>query len=158
MNQDVLAILEQVNETADFGYVDFSHINATNALGDNALHCVCVWGDEEAARILIANGININQKGEHDYTPLHTACSFGHKGLVKLLLESGADPFARTVGDLPFTKARLHGYDEICDLLSTYTSKRGDAISRGHDQHLDALRHSIEDLEKRIAENCDPEP
>jgi ankyrin repeat protein len=64
MHPDVIKILERVKQTADFGYVDFSDINATNALGNNALHCVIVWGDYEAAKILVANGINVNQKGE----------------------------------------------------------------------------------------------
>ncbi len=95
VHPDVQAILERVKQTADFGYVDFSDINATNELGDNALHCVIVWGGYEAARILVAHGINVNQKGEEGYTPLHVACSHGHKDIVRLLLECGADAFVR---------------------------------------------------------------
>jgi len=40
MKPAVQAILDRVKKTADFGYVDFTDINATNALGENALHCV----------------------------------------------------------------------------------------------------------------------
>ncbi len=72
MHPDVLAILERVKQTADFGYVDFSDINATNELGVNALHCVIVWGDYEAAKILLAHGINVNQKDEEG---IHAASS-----------------------------------------------------------------------------------
>jgi ankyrin repeat protein len=154
MHPDVLAILERVKQTADFGYVDFSDINATNALGDNALHCVIVWGDYEAAKTLVAHGINLNQKGEEGFTPLHQACSFGHKKIVQLLLESGADPFARTAGDLPFTTARLSGHDEICELIRAYTKKSGDTNFEMHDKHLQALSGSIQKLEKQIDENC----
>lgn len=126
MHPDVKTILERVKQTADFGCVDFSDINATNALGNNALHCVIVWGDYEAAKTLISHGINVNQKGEEDYTPLHQACSFGHKAIVQLLLESGADPFSRTAGNLPFTTARLSGHDEICNLIGEFTKQGSD--------------------------------
>lgn len=154
MHPDVAAILARVNQTADFGYVDFPDINATNELGDNALHVVVRWDDYEAARILLAHGINVNQKGEEGYTPLHEACSRGHKAIVKLLLESGADPFARTAGDLPFTTARLSGHDEICELIRGYTKERRDSHLQKHDQHLQALSDSIQKLEKHIDENC----
>lgn len=90
MNERVKAVLERVHDTADFGYVAFDDLNATNALGDNALHCVCVWGDVEAARLLIEAGININQKGEHGFTPLALAEKFGHAGIGELLRSLGA--------------------------------------------------------------------
>jgi ankyrin repeat protein len=154
MHPDVKAILEKVKDTADFGYVDFSDINATNEVGDNALHCVIVWGDYEAAKILLAHGINVNQKGEDGYTPLHDACSFGHKEIVRLLLENGADLFARTAGDLPFTTARLSGQNEICELLRSYPNKGNDPYLAKHDKHLHALSDSIQKLEKQIDDNC----
>jgi len=130
MHPDVLAILDRVKQTADFGSVGFSDINATNALGDNALHCVIVWGDYEAAKILVTHGVNVNQKGEQGYTPLHQACSLGHKQILQLLLESGADTLARTAGDLPFTTARLSGHDDICDLIRAFTEKGRDTHSQ----------------------------
>lgn len=40
MNKQVAELLERVGYTADFSYVTFDSINATNAFGDNALHCV----------------------------------------------------------------------------------------------------------------------
>ncbi len=154
MHAEVKAILERVKQTADFGYVDFADINATNALGDNALHCVIVWGDYEAAKILVAHSINVNQKGEEGFTPLHKACSFGHKEIARLLLQSGADPFARTAGDLPFTTARLSGHDEICELIGAYTNKGSDTHLEMHSKHLRALAGSIEKLEKQIDTHC----
>ena len=154
MHPEVTAILKRVKQTADFGYVDFSDINATNALGDNALHCVIIWGDCEAAKVLVAHGINVNQKGEEGYSPLHLACEYGHKDIARLLLENGADPFARTVGDLPFTTARLSGHDEICELLGAYTQKGIDTHLQKHDQHLQALSGSIGKLEQQIVDNC----
>lgn len=157
MKPDVQAILEKVKETADFGYVDFADINATNELGDNALHCVIVWGDYESAKILLAHGINVNQRGEEGYTPLHTACAHGHKEIVRLLLENGADTLARTIGDLPFTTARLSGNDDICDLLQSYPHKGSDPDLEKQHKHLHGLSDSIKKLEKQIDENCPPD-
>ncbi len=155
MKPEVKKILDKVKETPDFGYVDFININATNELGDNALHCVAVWGDCEAAKVLIEAGIDINKHGEHGYTPLHQACSFGHKEFVKLLLDSGANTFARTEGDLPFTKARLAGCDDICNMIKPYMEKQKDneEISN-HEKHLEHLRSEIARLEKEIKEKC----
>jgi len=152
MKPEVCAILDQVNSTADFGYVDFSDINATNALGDNALHCVIVWGDLEAARVLIDNGIDIHKHGEEGETPLHRACSFGRLEIAELLLQRGADPFARTEGDLPFTLARLCGNDDVCELLNEYTKGRTDKSGELRDKHLAELGASIERLQQRIDE------
>jgi ankyrin repeat protein len=91
MNPDVLNLLRKVQSTPDFASVQFDSIDATNALGDNALHCVCVWGDLVAAKLLVGNGININQPGEHGFTPLRVAAEFGFTALVEYLVKSGAD-------------------------------------------------------------------
>ncbi len=134
MNPEVEAILERVQSTADYGYVDFTDINATNVFGDNALHCVIVWGDYEAARTLIANGININQRGELGYTPLHTAYEFDRPEIVKLLLASGADTSERVEDEKPVILVR-------------------------HREHLEKLSQSIEELAMQIDGRCaNPRP
>jgi ankyrin repeat protein len=94
MNDQIQDLLRSVQNTPDFGYVDFHSINDTNALGDNALHCVCSWGDMDAARVLVENGINLNQRGELGFTPLNVAMVFGHLSLAGYLLAQGADPLA----------------------------------------------------------------
>ena len=94
MNQDVLKILNLVKSTADFGYVNFDSINATNELGENALHCVCVWGDLPAAKVLVESGINIHQQGEFGFTPLRVAFDFGFPEIAAYLIENGADKSA----------------------------------------------------------------
>jgi len=129
MNPEVIAILEKVKSTADYGYVDFDDINATNVFGDNALHCVIVWGDYEAAKTLIANGINLNQRGEYGYTPLHTAYEFDQPEIAQLLLAHGADTSERIEDEKPVILAR-------------------------HREHLEKLAQSIEELGKQIDEHC----
>ncbi len=94
MDDRVRELLDQVGSTPDFCGVTFDSINATNALGDNALHCVCVWGDLDAARLLVQHGINIHQRGEFGFTPLRVAVDFGHRAIADLLLANGADAAA----------------------------------------------------------------
>jgi len=127
MNERVKGVLDRVRDTADFGYVTFEDVNSTNALGDNALHCVCVWGDLEAARVLIEAGININQKGEHGFTPLAVAADFGHAGIAELLLSVGA----------------VRGGS-----LDTPSDPQSNA------EHLRRLEEGIIELEKEIDEKC----
>jgi len=157
MKPEVQAILDRVKDTADFGYVDFDAINATNALGDNALHCVIVWGDYDAARVLIENGIDIQKHGEHGYTPLHEACAFGHKNIVELLLQKGADPFARTEGDLAFTIARLNAHDNICDLMNAFLKGKSEASLDADQKHIGHVKESIEALKQEIS-SCENNP
>lgn len=83
--------MEKVQSTADFGYVAFDSISDTNALGDNAPHCVCVSGDLEAAKLLVKNGIEVNQRGEGGFAPLNIAIEFGHSKLADYLIANGAD-------------------------------------------------------------------
>ena len=94
VDERVRALLEQVGSTPDFCGVSFDSINATNALGDNALHCVCVWGDLPAAQLLIEHGIDIHQRGEFGFTPLRVAVDFGYPEIAALLIANGADPAA----------------------------------------------------------------
>ena len=96
---------------------DFSDVNACSSDGDNGLHCIVRWGDLPAARALIDAGIDVNKAGDLGYTPLHVACMQGNAEMVKLLIDRGADLFALSEGDTPFTTARLGGHDKICDLL-----------------------------------------
>jgi ankyrin repeat protein len=155
MNKAVTEILQQVKETCDFGYVEFSEINSTNSFGDNALHCIAIWGNCEMAKALIDAGININQHGEMGYTPLHNAISHGHIKLVKLLLESGANPFARTLGEQAYTLAKVRGKNEICNTISEYIkSHKLSDPSISNVEHLNQLKAQKELLEKQINEHC----
>lgn len=91
MNRDLTELLEKIKGVPDFYGVQFDSVNDTNALGDNALHCVCVWGDINAAKLLIEQGINIDQPGEGGFTPLNLALDFGHQELASYLISAGAD-------------------------------------------------------------------
>jgi ankyrin repeat protein len=66
---------------------------------------------------LVAAGIDINKAGDLGYTPLHVACMKGNIEMVKFLVEKGADLFALSEGNPPFTCARLAGHDRLCAWL-----------------------------------------
>lgn len=125
MKTEVRKLLKKVQSAADFGSVPFDSINDTNALGENALHCVCVWGDLEAAKLLVESGIDLHQKGEFGFTAVRVAADFGHPLIVDYLLAAGADPLA------------LHA-PEIFDRAANA-------------KHMNSLGEQIEKLEDQIA-------
>lgn len=128
MNEALRELLQKVQSTADFGYVPFDSINDTNALGDNALHCACVWGDLEAVKLLVENGIEINQPGEFGFRPLNIAHDFGFREIADYLVAKGAD-------------TSVIGMEEVFD-------------REKWDLHMQRLAEGIEALAKRIEEEC----
>jgi ankyrin repeat protein len=118
MSKELERIFARLRETGDFQDLDFSDVNACSIDGDNGLHCVVRWGDLLAARALIEAGIEVSKAGDLGYTPLHVACMNGNVEMVKLLVDHGADLFALSEGELPFTSARAMGHDQICDFLA----------------------------------------
>lgn len=151
-SKELKELFEKINSTPDFSYVDFKDIDTTNALGENALHITASWGDVDAVKLLIEAGININKAGEYDYTPLHYSCMHGHKEVVEILLNAGANPYALTMGDLPFTTARAYKNDDICDLLSKYMGEHAASFKKGH---IESLKRQIAALEKSLQTEWD---
>jgi hypothetical protein len=58
----------------------------------SALSLCAMRGSEDAARLLLEKGAEVNLTDNNGFTSLHVACSCGHESTAKLLLESGADP------------------------------------------------------------------
>ncbi|WP_444916859.1 ankyrin repeat domain-containing protein [Microbulbifer sp. JMSA003] len=128
MNQAVRKLLSQVEDVPDFSGIQLNDINDTNSFGDNALHCVCVWGDLEAAKILVENGIDIEQRGEGGFTPLKVAEDFGHQQIVDYLISKGASLKAL---DVEFE------FDPEAD-----------------SKHMKKLEQGIEELQNKIQAEC----
>ena len=69
--------------------------------GFTALHLAAFLGEEEAAKILLERGAEVNlvaRNASIHVTPLHSAAAGSHPGIVKLLLAHGADPNAAQDG------------------------------------------------------------
>jgi ankyrin repeat protein len=69
--------------------------------GFTALHYAAFFGQEEAARILLERGAEVEVVARNEsirVTPLHSAAAGSHAAIVKLLLEAGADPNAAQDG------------------------------------------------------------
>jgi ankyrin repeat protein len=65
--------------------------------GFTALHYAAFFGQEDAARILLERGAEVGLVARNatiHVTPLHSASSGAHPGIVRLLLQHGADPNA----------------------------------------------------------------
>ncbi len=65
--------------------------------GFTALHLAAFFGQEEAVRILVERGADVNvvaRNASIHVTPLHSAVAGSHAEIVELLLEHGADPNA----------------------------------------------------------------
>jgi ankyrin repeat protein len=86
-----------VNALLDAG----ASLSASNDMKDTPLHAAVVTGSEAVIRTLIARGAAINaqvERKKHQYdgrTPLMNAAAGNNLTIVKLLLESGADPFLK---------------------------------------------------------------
>ena len=71
--------------------------------------------------MLLSFGVDPNQRGLNDYTPLHMAVSEHNLPAVELLLKSGADPRLRTRIDdceTPREMAEKMGFRDIVELLA----------------------------------------
>ena len=69
--------------------------------GFTPLHLAAFFGQEDAARILLERGAEVNLVARHEsirVTPLHSAAAGSHPAIVKLLLEHAADPNAAQDG------------------------------------------------------------
>src|SRR6266850_4634674 len=62
-----------------------------------ALIDVSIKGDTAAVKALLDRGVNANTKDPDGRTPLTEAAYYGHTEIAKLLLDHGADVFARKV-------------------------------------------------------------
>lgn len=74
--------------------------------------------------LLLKHGVDINQHGVNDWTPLHYAAANNDIELIQYLLEKGADPNARTRIDdyaTPLEEAEILGRQEAVKVLRKFT-------------------------------------
>jgi ankyrin repeat protein len=112
-------VLKLVNESVD----DFASKPATSAsdrgaFDDYPLHKIAIWGDVDAAEVLLAHGADINARGEDDDTPLHRAIAGRDAGMVKFLLLRGADPDLKNrLGRSPRDRINTLNIEELVNAM-----------------------------------------
>ena len=96
--------------------------------GDTPLHCAARGGQIEVAQILLKLNVEVNSRNNEGSTPLHQAVlgwEEGSAGLVRLLLDYGADALACNLrGENAFEVARGSEQQEIIRLLSQHAAER----------------------------------
>jgi ankyrin repeat protein len=112
---DLNKLLAKINETLD----DFSGKPARSATdtsfsGDTPLHKVAIWGDIEAAKILLKGGADINAPGEDEDTPLHRAVAGERAEMIRFLIANGANPrLMNRYGNSPMSDAEDSGNSDL---------------------------------------------
>jgi ankyrin repeat protein len=109
-------LLEEVADLPEFINVDVTSVHVRGMSLCTPLHCVAQWGNNEAVKLLLDNGADINAKDEKDYTPIHWAIVNGTLDTVSLLRDRGADlsavtAFGETAADM-LEKRRSKSVDE----------------------------------------------
>ena len=83
-----------------------------------SLHEAAAAGNIERARMLIAQGMDVNAKDEKGRMPLHCAAKEGHKQMTEWLLANGADIEARNQAlATPLNVAVGHVQPDVAELL-----------------------------------------
>ena len=87
------------------------------------------WGKIEAVKQHLDAGADINVKDGRAMTPLHDACSEGHKEIANLFITKGADVNPKNEdGETPLDKAIYKERTEITDLLRKHGGKTGEEL------------------------------
>jgi uncharacterized protein len=96
------------------------HRFSRNPLHNQPLHaCIAIGRNPETARILVAQGADVNMEQAGGYTPLHLAASSGLVEIAKLLLETGANPKTPCHrGKTPADYARERNHEAVVQLLA----------------------------------------
>jgi hypothetical protein len=107
-------------------------------------------GDESAVSALLAAGADVNETTSGGQTPLILAVIFGHTNLVRLLVDAGADPYARdNLGLDSIEWAQRRGLREALSIL-TNGGKSATAPKR--------IVVNIQEPEEPVAAAPPPEP
>jgi uncharacterized protein len=78
----------------------------------------------DIARVLIAQGADVNARQTGGFVPLHSAAQNGQIEMIRLLIEHAADLNAKSeTGMTPFDYAIQANHNEAANLLDTYKEK-----------------------------------
>ncbi|MDP8246251.1 MAG: ankyrin repeat domain-containing protein [Candidatus Hinthialibacter antarcticus] len=95
-------------------------INALEPTGGSTpLIVAALFGQPDAAEVLILKGAALDQKNNNGSTALHLAALFCHPNIVKLLLENGAEPNPKdNIGTTPLDAVGAEWSQELEDVYA----------------------------------------
>ncbi|MCP4003498.1 MAG: ankyrin repeat domain-containing protein [bacterium] len=117
------AIVEAVRQFNEGSDTSFAELFPNAKPVSDVLYWSLVDRPDARARLkqAIANGADVNENGDNDYTPLHGAAEDNIAENVKLLLAHGADPESRTLdGKTPLDLAENAGHSEVIAILKAH--------------------------------------
>jgi uncharacterized protein len=105
MNERLAEVLAKYSALPEYLGESPDSVASKSLFGDFPINIASTRGVLEEVIILLEAGADIDQRGEHGYTPLHNAVEQSHKAVVEHLLASGAKP--KVVNDDGLTPAQL---------------------------------------------------
>lgn len=120
---ELRALLAQYSELPDWAELE-CRIDRPNNFGDFPINVAATRCELEELIILLNAGADINQIGEHGFTPLLNAVEQGCLNVVKFLIQSGADwRIPNAEGVTPLELAELLKEVEVATFLNTWIEK-----------------------------------
>ena len=126
---------------------DIIGLLVANGAKPSSISTAAYTGDSAAVQAFLEQGVNVNVRGR--WGPLHLAAGRGHKEVVGLLLEHGADVNARS----PSHETALHvaarrGHKEVVELLLEH----GADVNARSPLHQTALHVAARQEHKEVVE------
>lgn len=115
----VADVLARMSGVIQFSLEPLREVNQKGFFNSTPLYVAAVWGDLEAARLLLDAGAEVNARNEDGQTALHWAASEGDRAMATLLIERGAslDQLCDE-GSTPRELALLMGHTDLLDILA----------------------------------------
>lgn len=92
MRSNLEALLEEYSRIPEYTGIVLDSVETLSLFGTKPISVAAIRGIVSDVETLISAGANVNERGEHGYSPLHEAVAHGHLEVVKLLIRRGADP------------------------------------------------------------------
>ena len=93
-------------------------VTIPNAAGGTLLHDAAKGGSVQIVNTLTAKGLSVDLQDKYGWAPIHYAAMFDRPGVIRKLIELGADPGVRTtMGQSAYNIAGEYGLASIQDLL-----------------------------------------
>jgi ankyrin repeat protein len=106
-NNDVEALLRALSAGVS--------VNATNQIGQTALHVASIWGNSKVVQALLQGRADTSASNQFGVTPLHYAAQNGKYEVAQLLLAAGADTKAEAKNGMkPYETAKEDEMRALC--------------------------------------------